>query len=74
MHDPRSLETFFQQYMPAMKAIIENMWSSRKELDEYLQFCLDQGVYSDWVKPYIQDMQYWTKTASHQYTDPWSVL
>ena len=43
MHDPRSLETFFQQYMPAMKALIENMWSSRKELDEYLQFCLDQA-------------------------------
>jgi hypothetical protein len=74
MHDPKSLEAFFNQYMPAMKAMIESMWGNRQELYDYLQFCLDQGVYSDWVKPYIQDMKYWTKTASHKYTDPWSVL
>lgn len=75
MYDPKSLEAFFDRYLPAMKAIIENMWQdNRQELEEYLDFCLKQGVYGDWATNYIKDMIYWTKTASHAYPDPWSVL
>lgn len=75
MYDPKSLEAFFDRYLPAMKVIIEDQWANnRQELERYLNFCLKEGVYGDWARQYLEDMIYWTKTASHKYTDPWSVL
>lgn len=74
MYDAKDLEKFFSQYMPAMKQVIENMWSNRDELKEYLEFCLSQNVYDVWVIPYFKDMLHYTNVASHKYTSPWDVL
>lgn len=74
MYDAKDLEKFFSQYMPAMKQVIENMWSNRQELEEYLEFCLSQNVYDNWVLPYFKDMLHYVKVAPHKYTSPWDVL
>jgi hypothetical protein len=75
MHDPKSLQIFFDQYMPAMKRVIEDHWqTNRQETIAFLDDCLASGFADSWMQPYFSDMRYWAKTAPHTYSNPWDVL
>jgi hypothetical protein len=75
MHDPKSLEAFFLEYMPKTKALFEGMWvTDRRELSEVLQEFMRSVGTASWMHEYFADLEYYTRTAQHKYTDPWSVL
>ena len=74
MHDPKSLEAFFNQYLPSFKRVIEEDWTDRKKLTEFLSDCLNCGMLDTWMHPYFMDMMHYVRSAPHTYTDPWSVL
>ena len=74
MYDAKELEKFFSQYLPAMKQVIEDTWTNREELTEYLDSCLSQNIWGVWAEPYFKDMLHYAKTAPHTYTSPWDVL
>lgn len=74
MYDPKSLEIFFNQYLPSFKRVIEEDWTDRKKLAEFLSDCLTCGMLDSWMEPYFRDMMYYVRSAPHTYTNPWSVL
>lgn len=74
MYSPKELETFFSEYFPKTKSVIEDMWGeNRGELQEFILEWLNLANDS-WMTPYFNDMLYWTKVGSHKYTNPWDVL
>lgn len=73
--DPKSLETFFAQYMPGMKQVIEDYWAQdRKEVVAFLSECLMTGMGDSWMREYFFSMLSHAKTAPHEFTNPWEVL
>ena len=75
MHDPKSLEAFFLEYMPKTKALFESMWvTDRRELSEVLQEFMRSVGQASWMYPYLSDLDYYTRTAQHKYPNPWEVL
>jgi len=75
MYDPKSLEIFFAQYLPATKRVIEDHWqTNRPEVIAFLDEYIATGIADSWMFPYFKDMIYWAKTAPHTYSNPWDVL
>ena len=75
MLDPKVLEAFFEQYMPATKTVIEELWNSnRQELCIFLNECLASKIMPDWSLQHFYSMINHSKNASHIYTSPWDVL
>ena len=75
MHDPKSLEAFFTEYMPKTKEIFESLWlTDRRELSAVLQEFMYSTGRDSWMYPYFADLDYYTRTATHNYTNPWAVL
>lgn len=75
MHDPKSLEAFFSEYMPKTKMVFESMWNTdRSELSEVLREFMRASGEKSWMYPYFSDLDYYTRTAQHKYTNPWDVL
>ncbi len=73
MYDPRELEAFFERHMPSLKSEIERLWPDRASLMELLAEYQNGFADTDFA-PLFDDMLYWTKVASHKYTNPWEVL
>jgi hypothetical protein len=75
MHDPKSLEAFFAQYLPSFKFIIEDYWTdNRAELVDFLSDCISSKIMPEWMNSYFFSMLQQTKAATHEYTNPWTVV
>lgn len=75
MHDPKSLEIFFSQYLHSFKAVIEDYWdNNREELIHFLSDCVTSKAMPSWMDPYFLSMLDHAKTAPHEYTNPWTVV
>ena len=75
MHDPKSLEAFYLQYLPTFKAVIEEYWNTdRKELVAFLSDCVSSESMPSWMNPYFLDTLQRAKTVPHTYTDPWATM
>lgn len=75
MFDPKPLEIFFAQYLPATKRVIEEHWQyNRPEVVFFLSEYISAGIADSWMHPYFMDMITWANTAPPTYSNPWEVL
>lgn len=75
MHDPKSLEIFFSQYLPSFKVLIEDYWNNnRQELIDFLSDCVSSKSMPLWMDTYFLTMIQRAKLVPHEYTDPWTVV
>lgn len=71
--DPKSLETFFRDYLPSFKRIIETNWQDQNYLIDFFTQALNTGIGDSWMRPYFEGMLA-RCVDGHNYTDPWEVL
>jgi hypothetical protein len=70
----QDIEEFLTRSFPATKTVVEQLWTvDRKELFDFLETYIEQLPVGKAVD-YFRDLQFFTRTASHNYTNPWDVL
>jgi hypothetical protein len=74
MYSMQDIEQFLAKNFPATKSVVEQMWPvDRKELFDFLEVYISQLPVTRAID-YFRDLQFFTRTASHNYTNPWDVL